>query len=110
MRKERDPKPLGDLMQLLVAGRGWGERMYLDRLVQAWPEVVGPQIAARSEPVRLAQGVLTVRADPGAWAAELTLLGPSLAARASEALGEGAVREVRVQAASRGSTGPSERG
>lgn len=94
--RERDPQPMGDLLRTLVAGRGWGERLMIGRLRDAWPEVVGEHVAARSEPLKLQRGVLTVRADGGAWATELTLLSGSIAERAQGFLGGGAVREVKV--------------
>lgn len=96
MARDRDPKPLADLLPTLVAGRGWGERLALGRLREAWAEVVGPQVASRSEPVRLARGALTVRAEAGAWASELALLAPSIVQRADRYLGGGLVRELQV--------------
>lgn len=98
MRAERDPKPLGRLVEVFVSGRGWGERMALGRLREAWARVVGDLVAARSEPVRLYRGVLTVRAHGGAWATELTLLAASITAKSEAFLGPGSVREVRVVA------------
>ena len=100
-KKERDPKPLGDLLQALVQGRGWGPHMALGRLRASWADVVGDQVASRSEPVSLRDGVLTIKADGSAWATELTLLGPSLASTCDAFLGEDAdVRQVRVTAGS----------
>jgi predicted nucleic acid-binding Zn ribbon protein len=99
--KEREPKPLGDLVPLLVSGRGWGERLAIGRVKEAWETIVGPAVAARSEPIRLARGTLTVRADGNAWAAELTLLAASLAAQVNAFLGgDRVVREVRIAAGS----------
>ena len=99
--KEREPKPLGDLLPLLVSGRGWSERLAIGRVKEAWATIVGPVVAARSEPIRLFRGTLTVRADGGAWAAELTLLAASLVAKVDAFLGaDAAVREVRIAAGS----------
>jgi predicted nucleic acid-binding Zn ribbon protein len=95
---ELDPKPIGDLLRTLVAGRGWNERMSFGRLKDAWVEVVGPLVASRSTPVSLARGVLSIRADGSAWASELTLLARSIGEKADAFLGGGAVREVRVSA------------
>lgn len=101
-RAPRDPKPLGELLETLVAGLGWRERLATGRLRDAWARAVGEQVAAHSEPVRLARGVLTVRAESGAWATELALLGTSLAERADAFLGGGLVREVKVVAGESG--------
>lgn len=98
-RRDREPTALGDLLKTVVVGRGWQERMALGRLRDAWPDVVGAQVAAHSEPVRLVNRALIVRADPGAWATELTLLSRTLVSKAETYLGVGSVTEVRIAAA-----------
>lgn len=96
MKAERDPVRVGALLRSLVSTRGWTKRLAVGRLRSGWARVVGEVLAARSEPVRLAAGVLTVRASPGAWASELALLAPRVAVKSDEFLGGGLVREVRV--------------
>ena len=97
-RGEGDPKPLGELLSSLVSGRGWDEHMRFGRLRDEWASVVGPDVAARSTPVALSAGVLSIRADGGAWATELTLLARSIVDKVDSYLGGGVVREVRVSA------------
>lgn len=87
---------MGELLESLVSGRGWKRQLALGRLKAGWAKVVGERVAARSAPVRLAGGRLTVRAEGGAWAAELALLAPSLAGKADAFLGGGLVNEVAV--------------
>lgn len=94
----RDPTPVSEAVEQLVAARGWEERMALGRLKARWAEVVGEQVAARSEPIRLEGGRLTIRVEGGAWAAELALLGSRLANSAAHFLGTGRVQEVAVVA------------
>jgi predicted nucleic acid-binding Zn ribbon protein len=101
-REVREPAPVSEAMGRLVAERGWGERMALGRLKARWADIVGQQVAARSEPIRLEDGRLTIRVESGAWAAELALLGSSLASSAAHFLGPGKVREVAVVAGSIG--------
>lgn len=97
-RAQGDPKPLGELLSSLVSGRGWEERMRVGRLRDEWASVVGPDVAARSTPVALNAGVLSIRADGAAWATELTLLARSIVDKVDSYLGGGVVREVRVSA------------
>ena len=97
-RPESDPKPVGDLLHTLVTGRGWKEHMQFGRLLEEWATVVGADVAARSTPVALRGGVLSIRADGAAWATELTLLGRSIVEKVDSYLGGGVVREVRVSA------------
>ena len=94
--KDRDPTPLSDAIKELSVQRGWDSVLALGRLREKWPDVVGQQVAARSEPIRLENGRLTVRVEGGAWAAELALMGHELAARAAVFLGHQLVQEVAV--------------
>jgi predicted nucleic acid-binding Zn ribbon protein len=89
---------VSEAVEQLVAERGWQERMALGRLKARWPEIVGEQVAARSEPLRLEEGRLTIRVEGGPWAAELALLGSALANSVAHFLGPGRVREVAVVA------------
>ena len=88
--------PVGQAVGRLIADRGWDEMVALGRLRASWAEVVGADVAARSEPVRLDGGRLTIRVEGGSWAAELALLGSSLARAAAAFLGSQHVREVAV--------------
>jgi predicted nucleic acid-binding Zn ribbon protein len=55
---------------------------------QAWPEAVGPQIAAAAEPVADRDGTVVVRCQAAVWAQELDLMQDRIADRLREMLGE----------------------
>jgi len=97
--RERDPAPIQVVLGEAVARNGWGPQLALGRLKERWPEVVGEQVAARSEPVKLTDGRLTIRVESGPWAAELALLGASLASAVARFLGQDLVQEVAITAA-----------
>lgn len=59
-----------------------------------WPALVGPALAAVSQPLRLSSGTLTL-ACSGPVAMELQHLAPQLAARINAALGRVAVERFR---------------
>ena len=99
-RPEGDPRPVGDLINTLISGRGWDERMRFGRLRDEWASVVGAEVAARSTPVALNAGVLSIRADGAAWATELTLLGCSATPLSSRHRPSGAVCETDEQCTS----------
>ncbi|MEA2485079.1 MAG: hypothetical protein QOD46_190 [Actinomycetota bacterium] len=61
-----------------------------------WTEIVGPAVAAHSEPSSLKTGVLRVRADSPAWATEIAYLGDQIKAAANRTVGIELVKEVRV--------------
>ena len=65
-------------------------------VVAAWPEAVGPAIAANAWPARIARdGTLHVATSSSTWAFELTHLTGTIRERLSEALGPAAPPSVR---------------
>ncbi len=47
--------------------RDWRRNRHLAALWQAWPAIVGPQLAPHCRPLRLQAGLLSVGAPPGPW-------------------------------------------
>jgi len=90
------PRSLSGELSRLTRRPGWGERLSAARLVAAWPAIVGPELVAHCEPVRLAGRVLVVRAATPVWATQLRYLAQQLVARADEVLGAGSVTKVDV--------------
>lgn len=70
----------------------------LAALLEDWEALVGPEIAARSQPVKLAAGSLTL-ACAGPDALELQHRAPALIARINQALGGAPVTRVKFVAA-----------
>lgn len=96
LRRIRPPTMVGDTLDAVVQRRGWAERLRGSTAWSRWDEIVGEDLAARCEPVRLAGGSLVVRAESQVWATQLRYLLPQLRANAGEILGAGTVRDVRV--------------
>jgi predicted nucleic acid-binding Zn ribbon protein len=90
------PETVGGLLGGYVDQRGWGERLRGARLTDRWEDVVGPELARRCEPVRVAGGVLVVRAESQTWATQLSYMTRQLVSQVNDHLGSGRVREVRV--------------
>ncbi len=67
----RSYKPLGDVLPSVLSRLGLDQKFKEQTILTLWPEVVGEEIAARSEATRIHEGVLYVRAEPGAWMQEL---------------------------------------
>ncbi|MPZ72870.1 MAG: DUF721 domain-containing protein [Nitriliruptorales bacterium] len=91
------PPPVGDLVAVLSSARGWAQRLRGARIHSAWPQIAGEELARHVTPVRLAGGVLVVRAASTAWATQVSYLAPQLRDRANAVLGAGEVRSVTVQ-------------
>lgn len=91
------PPPVADLVNALSSRRGWAARLRGARVFEAWPQIAGEELARHVTPVRLAGGVLVVRAESPAWATQVSYLAGQLLIRANEVLGEGEVTTVTVQ-------------
>lgn len=96
LRKAGAPQPLGDLLEGLVGQHGWAQRLRGVTVFDRWEQLVGPQLARKCEPVRLAGGRLVVRAATQAWATQVRYLVPTLRRRADEVLEPGLIAHVDV--------------
>jgi len=99
----RDPQPAGELVNKLVADRGWQGTAAAAAVVARWAELVGPEVAGHCRPTALSGGELTLVAESTAWATQLRLLAGQLLARIAAEVGPGVVATIRVH----GPTAPS---
>ena len=80
--KPSKPAPLADALSAWIARQGLGRRLDLANAVTAWPDVVGPQIAAVTRALSVTpDGTLMVRVATHAWATELGLMTPRILTR-----------------------------
>ena len=89
------PQELGGVLGDIVRARGWEEQLRAARLHEAWPQIVGPQLAERSRPGRLRGGILQVVVEAPRWATQLQYMTDQLVGRVVAETGI-PVREVRV--------------
>ena len=81
---DRSYNKVGDVLPSLLRRLGLDQKFKEQTLLTLWPEVVGKEIAARSEATRIHDGVLYVRAEPGAWMQELHFMERELVGRLRE--------------------------
>ncbi len=60
-----------------------------------WFELVGERLAARTQPLSLQEGVLTLTVASSAWLNELSFMRADLVRRINEVLGSGTVNAIR---------------
>ena len=96
LHRLRAPTVLGDSLADFVRRRGWEERLRGASAWSRWDAIVGPELAARCEPLKLVRGVLTIRAESQVWATQLRYMIPQLRANVEAAIGEGAVQDVVI--------------
>jgi len=87
----------GDLVDRLLSGLGLDERLHQYRALIVWDEVVGPQIAARTRPVRIREGVLEVNVDQPTWMQQLQLMKPKILAMLNAELGKATIRDLYLK-------------
>lgn len=95
MAERKAPTRLSEALTEWVRRAGLVRRMDLARAVEEWPERVGPQIAAVTQPESVSpDGMLRVRVASAAWATELSLMTPRILARLNAGR-SGRIREIR---------------
>ena len=78
-RGKRRPEPLSNALSSFLAQSGMQERVEQASVVPEWPSLVGPQIAAVTEPLMVTRdGTLFVAVRTNSWMTELSLMEPQL--------------------------------
>ena len=91
----KPPASLAAALASYLKQSGFAKRIQQAEVVEAWPELVGPQIAAVTTPESVTpDGVLRVRVASAAWATELGLMTPRILARINTGR-TGRVKEIR---------------
>ena len=109
------PTALSGELARLARRPGWAERLGAARVEAAWLDIVGEELAAHCEPVRLAGKVLTIRAASPVWATQLRYLSDQLLQRSADVMGPGSVTSVTIvvgalQGSTLGHTGGEQEG
>jgi hypothetical protein len=87
-------EPIGDAVRQEL--RRFGGTGAMADVVEAWPGLVGRQVAANAWPARISRdGTLHVNASSSAWAFELGQLEGEILPRLQETLGPSAPRRLR---------------
>jgi predicted nucleic acid-binding Zn ribbon protein len=96
--KFREPKGIADVLGAMTNDLGWTEPLAQSEVVQAWPMVVGDEMAAHSTPVTIEDHALVIRCDSTAWATQLRLMRAQITTTIAERYPEAGVESVRVLA------------
>jgi len=93
-----EPRPIAESLSSMLRAMRGVDAAAMGGVFGTWDEAVGPAVAAHARPVRLDEGVLTVRVDDPSWATQMRLLEHDVRARVKAACGVDLVRvEVRVE-------------
>ncbi|SDH55840.1 DUF721 domain-containing protein [Agrococcus jejuensis] len=77
----RDPLGLGGVLDGLVSDAGWQGEMAQGGVLAEWPRIVGPEIADKTAPEGIAEGLLVVRCVSTAWEQQMRLMRADITTR-----------------------------
>lgn len=97
------PVPLRRSIERLLAGMGAPEIDATSSILEAWPEIIGPELASRIVAVAVRGDELVVRVEDPAWASQLRWLERQLLDRIEALVGPGRITAVTARVAPRGS-------
>ena len=97
---------LEQIVPAVIKSMGLGQPWRGHALTTKWPEIVGPQIAAQTQPVRLQRGVLVVYVSHPAWLSDLERFHkPTILSRLQKEFPQEMIRQIRFQIAPQEPTG-----
>jgi predicted nucleic acid-binding Zn ribbon protein len=85
---------LGAALHQLIERLGYTTRFQEQQAVEVWAEVVGETIAKVTEPVSVADGVLTIKVNNPTWRNELTYLKPDILTKLNRRLARKVVSDI----------------
>lgn len=91
----RDPRGLAAVVDALTVELGWDSELDKAELMEAWSELVGETTAAKSQPVGIEDGVLTVRCESTAWATQLRIMRTELLAAIAQRYPRAGIQSIR---------------
>jgi predicted nucleic acid-binding Zn ribbon protein len=91
------PQPMRRSLERLLDDLGSAPVKATSSLVTRWPEVVGRDLAAHTQPVGVRHGILVVQADDPAYGDSLAWRERELVQRLAVVLGEGVVTGLQVR-------------
>ena len=97
------PVPIRRALERLMSSMGAPEIDATTTILDAWPEIVGQELASRIAAVAVRGSELMVRVDDPAWASQLGWLEQQLLARIESLVGPGRITSVSARVIPRNS-------
>jgi predicted nucleic acid-binding Zn ribbon protein len=95
-QRKKQPERLANVLADVLAQSGLAERVNQAGIIPEWAQLVGPQIAAVTDPRSIAaNGTLFVAVATNAWMTELSLLEPELLRSLNAKPGRAPVKRIR---------------
>jgi predicted nucleic acid-binding Zn ribbon protein len=91
----RDPRGLSTILGNLTREMGWTKPLAQSTMLEAWPDLVGPDIAAHARVAGVSDGVLTISCESTAWASALRLMSSDVLTKIATEHPESGVTAIR---------------
>lgn len=89
--------PIGDVLSTAFQKRGMAPLLRDNKPLKLWPQAVGPQIAAQTQPESLHSGTLFVRTTSSVWVHELHFMKEDILQKINELMGKPVVRDIHFK-------------
>ena len=98
MAKRRSkPRAIGTVVGQVLGDLGLDSAQAAFRILERWPDVVGPEVARHCRPVAVRGDVLEAEVDSSVWCQQLQLDRDRLLASLREVIGPAAPTDVRFR-------------
>ncbi len=94
---EQDAVPVAASLERVAARIGAPHPRAVSAVFGRWAEVVGPEIAAHTEPRSLGETTLVIAVDDSRWVSQLKWMAPQLVQRLNDAAKVQAVTRIDVR-------------
>jgi predicted nucleic acid-binding Zn ribbon protein len=93
---DTDPIPIGELIPEALKGMKLAAHAQVVQIAEAWPGIVGPQLAANTKPAHIENKILTVFVSHPMWLFELRgAPAAEILARIQAQYGKNCIRNIR---------------
>ena len=93
-KKKSQAEAISALLEAILADKGIDNKLQKYRAWTIWQEVVGPQIARQTQPLRIRESTLEVRVGNATWMQQLQLLKPKILAELNKQLGKNTLDDI----------------
>ncbi len=90
------PEHVGRVLEDFLAKAGLGRALAEWRVLEAWPDIVGPQLASHARAVQCRDGVLWVKVPSSTWRQHLIFLKPRILEKIRRDHPRARVKEIRL--------------
>lgn len=94
-RQSTKPQPIGDVLFAVLKRKGMASKIEENILFKLWPKAVGPQIASKTKPDSLKNGILFVKTVSSVWVQQLHFVKQDILAKFNQLSGKQTIKEIR---------------